>query len=224
MTILVAIPAYDGRVCTETMDALLGETALAVAQGRGLDVRVLTGCSSIPSARNALVADFLASDAKRLVFIDSDIAWTPGALMALADLPHAIVGGAYRFKRETEAYVVRWLPDGGELWADEHGCLKVAGLGCGFLAIDRAALEAIRASDPERVYRDGERDIYAYFDMPFADGTMWGEDLRFSHMATRAGVDTFVAPEVELGHVAGPNVVFRGKLGDWLRRRMNDAA
>lgn len=220
MRVFVAIPAYDGKISTETMDALLGEQAIALAQGDVLDVRVLPGCSSIPSARNVLTHDFKASEADRLVFIDSDIAWKPGDLLRMAALPHQIVGGAYRMKRAEEAYVIRWDEAAGELWADQHGAMRVAGLGCGFLAISREALEQIEVTLPYRTYADGERIIYAHFDMPYADGTMWGEDLRFCHLAKVAGVPVHVLPELELTHVAAPGFAFTGRLGDWLRSRL----
>lgn len=220
MHVFVAIPAYDGKITAPTLDALMAEQLLAREGDDVLDVRVLSGCSSIPAARNSLLADFEASSADRLFFLDSDIAWRAGALMRLAYAPYDVIGGAYRNKREAVAYVVRWLPEGGPLWADGWGALEVAGLGAGFLSLSRKALAAMRAAMPERVYRDGEREIYAYCDMPFADGTMWGEDLRLCELMRRAGVPIHVDPELELSHVAGPGVAFKGRLGDWLRERM----
>lgn len=222
MHILAAVPCYDGKVAAATMDAFLAEQILAHDAGHVLEVCRLEGCSSIPQARNLMVYDFQQSDADRLVFVDSDIAWTPGDLVRLATCPHDIVGGAYRYKREAVEYAMQWLPGGADLWADEHGALRVAGLGAGFLAISRNALAAIAGHDASRFYNHNDKRPYAYFDMPFADGTLWGEDLRFCELARRAGVPVHVLPELELTHCAGPNVGFKGRLGDWLRARMTD--
>ena len=216
MRIFVAIPAYDGRVCVETTDALLGESLLAFSQGHVLDIRFLPGCSAIHSARNALVGEFLESGFDRMVFLDSDIAWKPGDLVKLAQMPHDLIGGAYRLKREPEEYTIHWDEDVPELHADEHGALKVKGLGCGFLAISRSCLETMQTED--RFYHDRGRKLFAFFDMPF-DGVLWGEDLRFCHMARKAGIICHVLPELELTHVAGSFAHFKGRLGDWLRSR-----
>jgi hypothetical protein len=224
MIIGVAIPCYDGRVCAATMDSLLGEQLIAHSRGHVMDVARLEGCSSIPSARNVLTYDFLQSRADRLVFIDGDMAWEPGALTDLATCSHDIVGGAYRLKNDSGEFVIRWLPGEAPLWADEEGTLPVAGLGTGFLAISRNALSQIAAAFPGRTYRDQHREPYAYFDMPFADGTMWGEDLRFCEMARAAGIDIRVMPELNLTHIAAPNLGYTGRLGDWLRQRMRAAA
>lgn len=216
MRIFVAVPAYDGKVCVETTDALLAESLLAFHQGHVLDIRFLPGCSAIHSARNALVGDFLESGADRMVFVDADVRWQPGDLLKLAQMPHDLIGGAYRHKRPEESYIVHWDDEVPELYADEHGALKVKGLGCGFLAISRACLKKMQGED--RFYQDNGRKLFAFFDMPF-DGVLWGEDLRFCHMARKAGVICHVLPELELTHVGGPFAHYTGRLGDWLRNR-----
>lgn len=224
MLIAVAIPCYDGKVSAATLDSLLAEQLIAHSEGHVLDVARLEGCSSIPSARNVLVYDFLQSRSERLVFIDSDMGWEPGSLTELATCAHDIVGGAYRLKNDSGDFVIRWLPGEAPLWADAEGTLPCAGLGTGFLAISRRAFETIAEAFPNRTYRDQHRQPYAYFDMPFADGTMWGEDLRFCEMARAAGLEIRVKPELNLSHIAGPNHAYTGRLGDWLRDRMRAAA
>ena len=214
MRIFVAIPAYDGKVCVETLDSLLGEVLLGFSQQHVIDVRVLPGCSAIAAARNSLVQDFIESDYDRLFFLDADIGFTPGDIVKVCENPHDLVGGAYRYKREEEAYAVHW--DDNDLWSDETGAIPVRGLGTGFLAISRDCLAKVREKYGPRTYSDGEREVYAYFDMP-VDGMLWGEDLRFCHMAKESGVTCYVLPEMTLTHVGGKQYV--GHLGGWLRNR-----
>jgi hypothetical protein len=224
MHLFVAIPCYDGKVFAATADALLGELLYAIRAGHTFEVARLEGCSSIPSARNALTRQFLESTADKLVFIDGDIAWPPGSLMDMCSIPHEIVGGSYRLKNESGDFVVHWLEGEAPLWTDKHGTFPVAGLGTGFLCITREALLKIREAMPDRVYRDNGKEHYAYFDMPYADGTLWGEDLRFCAMARACGIEIRCAPEILLSHYAGPNTWYSGRLGDWLRERMRQAA
>jgi hypothetical protein len=84
-------------------------------------------------ARNQMVGDFLASDADKLVFIDSDVSWEPGSILKLAMHKADFVGGAYRLKQDEEAYPVEWVDPKGELWAKD-GLLEVAHLPAGSCA------------------------------------------------------------------------------------------
>jgi hypothetical protein len=68
--------------------------------------------------RNQLASDFMMSDCDKMFFIDSDISFEPGAIVKLALFDVDLVGGAYRYKFETENYPIGWL-DQKELWSNE---------------------------------------------------------------------------------------------------------
>jgi hypothetical protein len=211
MIVFVAIPAHDGRACVETVRSLLNEQALA--QGLGVEMRAafLPGCSSITFARDQMARDFLESDADRLVFVDSDVFWEPGALLKLAHHPVDIAGGAYRFKEAREHYPVQWL-DAPELWADaKTGLLEVQSVPGGFLAISRLVFEKLKTAHPERGYRHCGQSFHGYFRAPFGGG----EDAEFCREWRETGGQVWLDPELKLGHVG--YAVFEGRVGDWLR-------
>src|SRR5690242_768105 len=131
---MVAIPAYDRKIHAETARSLLNEQAAALTLGDELQVMFAPGCSLISHARNQLARDFLLSDAERLVFLDSDVAFELGSLLKISKYPLDFVGGAYRYKDEAEGYPVTWL-NKPELWTNEYGLLEVAGLPGGFLSL-----------------------------------------------------------------------------------------
>src|SRR5882724_4523048 len=157
MKLFVGVPAYDRRITVETARALLEEQG-AAAQARrrerlALQIAFAPGSSLVTTARDILVRDFLASGAERLIFVDSDVAWEAGQLLALARHDVDIVGGAYRLKQEREAYPVSWL-DRPLLQADpQTGLLEVSALPGGFLSVARNVFESLRDAHPERAYR-----------------------------------------------------------------------
>jgi hypothetical protein len=137
----------------------------------GARVRMSFGWSCDPSverARNVLTANFLASDCTHLLFIDSDIAFTPRDVMRIVSHDEDVVGGIYPLK--TMDREVKWC--GNQLALElntapavpsatapevEPGAVRPDGLqevgciGTGFMCIARRAFEKIMAMDGEKI-------------------------------------------------------------------------
>src|ERR1051326_6634834 len=136
MKISVGIPVYDGKLSLELAGCLLTEKDIAMKLGDELTVRFLPSCTNLAMGRNQIVKEFLESSDDRLVFVDADVTFEPGALVKLAHYPCDMVGGAYRIKKNEEEYPVAFL-DKEELWANEFGLLEVAMVPTGFLSLSR---------------------------------------------------------------------------------------
>lgn len=213
MKICVAIPCYDRKMTCETARSLLIEQALSVTLGVQMEVMFTPGCSLITHARNSAVQDFMDSDADRLVFLDSDIAWEPGALLRLAAYPVEFVGGAYRYKDADENYPIHWL-DRPELWSDpETGLLEVRALPGGFLSLSRSVFEKLAAAHPTRAYFHHGKAFQAFFHVPPGAG----EDGQFCLDWIDAGGKVWLDPTLTLTHVDGAQK-YTGNIGAWLRR------
>lgn len=223
MKLFVAIPAYDGKVGIETVRSLLNEQGAAALLGVELQVGLLPGCSLITMGRNQMVADFLATDCDRLVFVDADVSWNPGDLIKLAMHPVDVVGGAYRYKNALEDYPVQWI-DKPELWTDpKTGLLEVGSVPGGFLTISRRAFAQLKEAHPDRAYQHEGRLFQAYFHAPVMEGRLFGEDTAFCHDWREAGGQVWLDTELLLTHTGGfPQ--FTGCIGDWLRSRIQEAA
>lgn len=213
--IFVAIPCYDGKVSAQTARSLLHEQAAAGLLGTELRVGFLPGCSLITHARNQLCRDFLESGADKMVFVDSDVGWEPGALLQLVSHNVDVVGGAYRLKDATEAYPVTWL-DRDELWAVD-GLLSVQTLPGGFLCISRRALEVLAAAHPDRSYEYRGAVYQGFFHAPIGGGRMSGEDAAFCMDWLEHG-EVWLDPELTLTHVGG-SAEYTGRIGQWLLSR-----
>lgn len=192
------------------------ETQAAQMLGTAFDTIFSPGCSLITMVRNSICKDFLASKSDRLVFVDSDVSWDIGSLLKLASYPVDIVGGAYRYKDPNERYPVFFLKSDKGIWTDDRGLVEVAALPGGFTCISRSALLRIREKFPDRVYQWGGQEFYAYFDNPYRDGSMIGEDIGFCMMAREAGEKVYLDPSLRLTHVEGAQE-YTGRIEDWLR-------
>jgi len=216
--IFAAVPAHDGKVHVECVRALLNEQMLAHFAGSELKIVFLPGCSLITHARNQLARDFMASDFDRMVFVDADVSWEPGALIKLAHHPVDLVGGAYRFKSEEEGYPViytdqAWYAD------DETGLLEVWGLPGGFLAINRCVFEKLKEAHPKRAYRFHDDEFQGYFHAPIDDWMMFGEDMAFCYDWRALGGKVWLDPRLTLTHVGGAKQ-YTGQIGSWLQSRI----
>jgi hypothetical protein len=214
MRIFAVVPAYDRKIHVETARSLLNEQGAARAAGVELQTAFVPGCSLITQARNQAVAEFLKSDADRMVFIDSDLEWEPGALLKIAAAPVDFCGGAYRYKSEPEGYPVSWL-DRPELWADpKTGLIEVAMLPGGFISLSRSVFGRLKEAHPDRRYSFHGEVFQAFFHCPPGDG----EDGAFCRDWRDAGGQIWLDPTLTLTHVDGAQK-YTGNIGNWLRSR-----
>lgn len=219
MRVMVAIPAYTGTIHLGTMRSLWTDLLALQARGDSFEVHDECGNALIADARALIVAQFLASKADSLVFIDSDVCWEAGALLRLIDYPVDMVSGIYPQRKDPINYCVKWL-DKPELQADENGLLEVAGVPAGFMKLSRKQLEAMVEQYPDtEFYVETAPDKKAW--ALFADYRIgkhkMGEDYAFCRRWTDMGGKVWIDPEIKMGHVG--NKTFHGHLGDYLRNR-----
>lgn len=219
MKICVAIPVYDGKVPVRTMNCLFNELTVAHGAGDHLMINCLSSGAGIAQARNQLATEFMASEFDRLVFVDSDITWNLGDLLKLAHRGVDFVGGAYRYKRNPEQYPIAWLPDPDKLGlpVTKDGLLGVQGIPTGFLALSRNVFETMLKKFPERdlTIQNGHK-CHAFFQMPFVDGHLYGEDLYFCREWIESGGKIFLDPDVTLIHWDFNPTPYAGNVGMYL--------
>lgn len=217
MKLFVAIPAYDRKVSCETAASLLNEQGAAIVAGIEMQVAFAPGNACITQARNQLVRDFLDTDADRLVFVDSDVAWDVASVLKIATAGPDFVGGCYRHKRDAETYPIEWIKDRAELWSDpETGLIEVEALPGGFLGLSRNVFARLDESYSGRAYVFEGQLFRAYFHMPVGEG----EDGRFCADWRAIGGQVWLDPMLNLNHVDAAGRAHWGCIGDWLRRRM----
>jgi hypothetical protein len=215
--IFVAIPVYDGKLQHQTVNCLILEQAIAVSLGDEL-IPCFAPYSSAPHlGRNQLVQSFLDSGCERMVFLDSDITFEPGALIKLARRPEEFVAGCTRHKSEDESYPIWWLPNK-ELWANKSGLLEIDKIGLALAAVSRSVFEQIRLKHPGRETEFRGQVTTCFFEMPFRDGELFGEDTYFCKLWRDSGGKIFLDPELEITHWHFAQA-FVGHIGKWLKNR-----
>ncbi len=217
MKILVSTPTYDGKISVEVVRCLFNEQLLAVEMGVDIQLQFLSGCSHAAMGRNQLATNFMKSDCDKIFFLDSDVSFAPGSIVKLSLFDVDFVGGAYRYKFDAENYPIGW-PDCKELWSNEKGLIEVKSLPGGFLCISRNVFETFQKSFPDRSYEHFGKESFAYFQMRFENGLLWGEDSYFCKEWTDLGGKVYLYPELELTHWDS-NRAYKGHIGNWLKSR-----
>lgn len=225
MKIFVAIPTYDSKIHMITAKCLFQEQVIAAQHGVDIKVCFQPGISLVHSARNLLCWEFFKDEAKpeKMIFIDADTGWMPGAVTMLAKSPRDVIAAAVRKRREPEEYAMKWLEEPVEQEAD--GCLEIAGIGMALTAISRNCLETFREQTPELAYEAhlpdglGTVKLHGYFASPISEGTLWGEDIFFCEQWRKLGGKVYVDPRFPTIHADGVRQ-FEGILGKWMNEQV----
>lgn len=195
--VYIATPTHDGKLFAEYTQSLARTVALLLQSGVAYTIDFIMGNAIVQDARNRLVANFMASEATDLMFIDSDIAWPPEAVLALLESPHEVVGGAYRQKHDEgrmfNASVLKVTPS---------GLVECDFLGAGFLRVKRRAIDKMCQHYADKRYGDDKGNpVFGLFDVLIQDGKIVGEDAVFCRRWRDMGGKIFMAPNLMLGHV-----------------------
>lgn len=218
MRIMVGIPVYDGKIQVEVVRCLLNEQALAKETGDFLEFQFLPNCSHAAMGRNQIAQQFMDSECDRLVFLDADVGFTLGSLLKVARHDADFVGGAYRFKFDTENYPVGWDTESKELWANNLGLIRVHSLPGGFLSLSKNVFQKLKDAYPDRGYEHFDKTAHCWFQMRFEDGNLYGEDSYFCKEWRDIGGEVFLDPELTLTHWEF-NKPYIGHIGNWLKSR-----
>jgi len=139
---------YDPHFVTSLM-SLLGHRPCPLV------VHPCIGDSLVARARNRIAAKFLKSDCTHLLFIDTDLIFSPEHIARLISHDVPVVAGLYPKKQTELAWVCNTLPD---VEADERGLQPVRYAGTGCLMIERGVLERMIGRYPEIEYDPDDGD------------------------------------------------------------------
>lgn len=176
--ILIAIPCYDRKVHIETATAITNTIITLLQMNASAALFTLTGCGIVTHARNAIVSEFLSRKEKtHLLFIDSDMEWTPRDVVRLLTANVPFAAAPYVVKRyqnispaeyptkdldQLHSMAADWAlafedPDillGKHALAEVHnGFAKVARIGAGLMLLRRDMIETMISKYADTRYR-----------------------------------------------------------------------
>ena len=162
--IKVMTPCYGGLLSTKYVESLLGLMVFCRERDFGLDWDLRDGGADVACARAECVGDFLKdSQATHLLFVDSDIGFSPEQVFQLLNFGAEFTAAAYPLKglfwdriatavRDLETnpaatfrYALAWAENDALLARNEF---RQAGyVGLGFVLLRRSALIKLAAAD-----------------------------------------------------------------------------
>ena len=216
MKIFVAVPCHDHKVFTLCVQGLMNAVQVFLTNNIPFQVVFEAGNPYVSMARNNLARKFMESDCTDMVFIDSDLGFTPQGFRDLLCSNEALIAGAYPKKQETEIYSVWINTDENKHPINKNGVLEADGLGTGFMKIKRVVFEKLQAAHPELAYIDiiSNKTTYNLFGTFVENGRWYGDDFGFCHLWNQLGEKCWVLPNITFIHTGIKN--YEGNFNEFL--------
>ena len=227
--IFLATPCFGGLVTTGYMQSVLALVQVAGGAGFDLSHALLGHDALITRCRATLLGSFMDSAASHMLFVDSDIVFTPAQVVRMLRAGKDFVAGMYPIKSLNWGHAARHRHLHGE--SDDAACLLYVGRPCdpaeretedglvtaiyagtGFMMVTRAAVERMIAAYPETAYRaihawplptGPERERHALFDTMILPetGEYLSEDYAFCHRWRAIGGRVWLDTRSRLTHI-----------------------
>ena len=170
--IFIATPCYGGNCNALYMTSLLSLQAVLGKAGHEAMVSVLVNESLITRGRNALVNQFMKTDADYLFFIDSDIQFYGDQVLPMIDADKDIICGIYpkkeinwqqvakgvkngedpnNLKHYTGSWVLNLADYAGSVTVPVGDPLEIWAGGTGFMLIKRKVFEQLKDITPSYI-------------------------------------------------------------------------
>ena len=117
--IFIGTPCYGGMITADYFKSCMQLVALASSRKIELQFGTIGNESLITRARNTLVQLFMDGDYTHLLFIDSDLAFNPEAVLRMLDYDKDVVTGIYPRKTIDWIKVKKKLKDNPNMYEDE---------------------------------------------------------------------------------------------------------
>lgn len=194
--VLIATPAYDGRLDVWYTASLVNTVRLAQAQGVFIHPVFMSYDALIQRARNDLFALAVSGAYDDMIFIDSDMEWDPEWVMELLQRPEDIVGGTARKKTDTEELYAVKVKD---LTVHENGLIKCEGLGTGFVKLSQKAISALWENSPEYINEGATKRMIC--DVQIVNGQLYSEDTVLFKRLNELGFSCWLDPKMTCPHI-----------------------
>lgn len=209
--VLIATPAYDGRLDVWYVNSLVNTVRLLESNGIEVHPIYLAYDAMIQRARNNLFRLAMQGNFTDMVFIDSDMEWDPAWVMSLLAREEDVVGGTARKKTdEVELYAVKTH----NVVPNERGLIQAEGLGTGFVKLSRTAFEAAWNASPSYI-NEGE-ECRMVCDVQVIDGELYSEDTFLFRKLRGLGFIPWLDPTMTCNHIGVKKYV--GNIAAFLAR------
>jgi hypothetical protein len=224
MKLFIPVISYNHMCHTSYMFSLMRLVLVLKEVNINVTLFPIVFDSLINRARNAAVAYFLSGDYTHILFIDSDIEFSPEDVLKLIMAKEKVIGGAYAQKwlnvdKLKQVFSTQPVPDKPLELCTNHSVhlkdnnstkAKVDYLTTGFMLIDKEVFLDLIKQYPERQYRndiDGymganPNNFYNFFCVEINPETkrFESEDYGFCRLWKKINGDIYVVPDITLTH------------------------
>jgi hypothetical protein len=203
-SIFIGIPLYGNTVDAGCCMALLSSARLLDRLGYDVQIHFEHGNPYVDDSRNRIVKSFLNSGKDKLVFVDSDLSFSPDGIYNLIKYDVDVIGGVYRLKNdETMWTCLLETNDNGEIMGDPTtGLINALHIPAGFSAIKRNVFEQMENLHPEwMVENNGGMTTFFATGNVFGDGLFYGEDVAFCKRWRAMGGKIWIYPDIDFEHI-----------------------
>ena len=201
-SIFIGVPLYGNTVDAGCCMSLLANARHLDRLGYDVEIHFESGNPYVDDSRNRIVKQFLNSGKDKLVFVDSDISFSPDGIYNLIKYDVDIIGGVYRLKKdETQWPCLLETNEDGELMGDPGtGLINALHIPAGFSAIKRTVFEQMVGLHHEwNVSNNGGMTMFFATGNVFGDGLFYGEDVAFCKR--EMGGKIWVYPDIDFEHI-----------------------
>lgn len=194
--VLIATPAHDGRVDVWYVASMINSVRVAQGAGVFLHPIFMSYDALVQRARNDLFRLAVEGGYDDLIFIDSDMEWSPDWIMSLLAREEDVVGGTARKKTDdAEIYVCKT----DDLTVHENGLIRCQALGTGFVRLSRKAFVSLwDASTP---YQNEGRECRMICEVAVVDGQLYSEDIMIFEKLRKLGFAVWLDPTMTCAHI-----------------------
>ena len=209
--VLIATPSLDGRLDVWYTNSLVNSIRLAQANDIFLHPVFMSYDALLQRARNDLFRVAVEGDYECMIWIDSDMEWSPEWIMQMVNAPEDVLGGTARKKTDdAEIYVAKT----NDLTRHENGYIKCEGLGTGFVKLSKEAYMAVW--DISQEYTNNGRSCRMVCDVQVVDGELYSEDTVLFKKLNDLGFDCWLDPKMTCNHIGTKK--FLGNMEAYLER------
>lgn len=183
------------------------EASLQALEKRGLAVWRVWGFSDISRGRSQIATDALAAGFENLIWIDSDIQFSPEDVFKLVAHNRPIVGGIYPIKNARRLACTPFEADLEIIFGEGGGLVKMKYLATGFLCTQRQVYEKMESQfNLPHCLGENSNGLVPYFWPMVVAGdegssVYLSEGFSFCERALQCGFDIFADSTIRLGHV-----------------------
>ena len=207
MSLMIAIPSYDGKIHYDTARGLT-QTALTCGKhGISFAADIRPHDAFIGKARSIMCEMFLKRDMRDLLFVDADIGFSVEEVIKICRVPEdvSIAIGLYRMKQDgaDETKMVKYpalLNDPIERHEKDPFLVKLRYGPAGFMLLRRPALEAMIEKWPTETWEDDKGTVHDFFPAGRLGNGFMGEDIAFCNRALECGLDIYAVQGLKLRH------------------------